>query len=108
MSKKKRVYVQRLSLDEINSMSDDELRDKHMHFYRVLENNHSWHSDGEREAWETELAYVAREIDIRQTRYSMHDQYIRSIREQEREFEREEATLPVVNFDNFVPGRHNV
>ena len=51
--------------------------------------------------WEVEVAYVRRELQIRRARRELHDQYMNSMREQERAFIAEEASLPVVDFDNF-------
>ena len=106
MSKKKRVYVKRLSADELASMSDDELQSKHNYCIDLL--NVGLQNEAEQQAWETELAYIQREILTRKTRYDLHVMYMRNIAEQDREFLRQEASLPVVNFDNFVPGRDNV
>ena len=106
--KKKRFFVKKLTQDELSSLSDDELRSTHFYHNERAESLAYQYQDDELYAVRTELAYIQREIQERTLRFQIHEKYRQELRNKELEFEREEENLPVVNFDNFVPGRNNV
>lgn len=84
-----------VDMDSLGAVPDEELITK----LRNLEEQRSniMYASLDPKAWEVELAYIRRELQLRRSRRDAHDRYIRTI---EREFQELEASLPVADLDN--------
>lgn len=67
---------QMVDMDSLAYLSDLELDRRRS--YLDEDKMKAIHSGVDPYAWEVELAYLQREFDIRRTRRSMHEQYLRS------------------------------
>lgn len=67
---------QMVDMDSLAYLSDPDLDRRRT--YLDEDRNKAVQSGVDPYAWEVELAYIQREYDIRRTRRSMHEQYLRS------------------------------
>lgn len=93
-----------INMDDLAVMLDDELYAR----LTALDADRNKVLDARLDAsmWETETAYVRRELQLRRSRRDAHDTYLR---EQARLFAEEERDLPSADFDNikFVMAAYN-
>lgn len=81
--------------DALGAINDEELINR----LRGLEEDRQKVLDAhlDSRAWEEEVAYIRRELQIRRSRREAHDLYVRQL---EREYADSERNLPVADLDN--------
>jgi len=99
MGKAKNVEkVERVSMDALASMSDEELMSIHQELNAGRDLWLRTHSAAR--LYEDELAYVLREHQLRRTHREAHDRYTDALTRELDELMREEASLPNIDFSN--------
>lgn len=84
-----------IDIDCLASMSDGDLLNRYQTLHQ--ERTQVINADNYPRAWEEEMAYVKREMQIRRTRRDEHDLYLRSL---DREHSESERDLPEADLDN--------
>lgn len=82
-------------MDALGAIPDEELINR----LRGLEEDRNKVLDAhlDSRAWEEEVAYIRRELQIRRSRREAHDRYVRQL---EQEYAESERNLPVADLDN--------
>jgi hypothetical protein len=75
--------VEPRSIDELAVFSEEELHGRFEFLDNDLYNSHIVPGSHEALPWETELAYVQRELEIRRTRKQRHREYMDAMRAEE-------------------------